>query len=149
MPTSIGTTFLHLSPAFIIAAEPQSTFLGWLVSAMSIATLIAFFLEVVIFIGACYVATRVRRIEVIVAYLLFVPIPALIAFSSGLRGIVSSFAVASMSEVEMPQIFVIRGLIEPIALFCTSVFFSVPSYIILTIAIFLRAISQTPGNREQ
>jgi hypothetical protein len=125
----------------VLALQPMLTWVT--VSMMSVSGLLAMLLEVVLFAGACYLIATKRRPGVIGAYMLLLPLPAVVMIGSTLSGMISSFAVfGTAPDVRVTSAEYFRFADSLMGL-CVVLWITMPTYVLLALGL-LAAIWRSP-----
>lgn len=121
-------------------APAGESFASWLVRSLGLCGFLALLAGAAVFVGACLVVFLSRRPAVIAAYLVFLLLPLLLAIIGALKGSVSSFAVLGASDIQIKQSQIFGGLAQALLLPLTALMVTFPSYLVIAIGLFVRAL---------
>jgi hypothetical protein len=126
--------------------EPEDkSFLLWLLESLGLFGMLAVLAGVVIFFGSWIVIFTTRRPAVIASYLVFLPLPLLLAIAGALKGLVGAFSLVGMSGVEVKQVQIIGALSEALVLPLSALLVTIPSLVIVAFGLFIRTLSTERG----
>ena len=128
--------------------QPQKSYFAFVVDALGVAGTLMLIASLAVFVGACVVVFGNKRPAVIAAYLVFVPIPILIGIYAAVRGFVNGFAVVTMSDTDLRQSEILGVLTEAALLIQIGMLASVPSYLLTSIGLFVRALQSGVGSPD-
>lgn len=135
-------------PLFFLADAGGGAFFAWAVKSLGPAGLLIPALGFATFVGACVVVARSRRPAVIAAYLLFVPMPWLLAIFRIVSGTATSFSVIAMSDMTLKPSQIYSGLAETFLVLQVGLMATIPAYLVVAVGLFvctLRAKNKTDG----
>lgn len=142
----------QLNPSLLVLlaqahAPAKKSYLMWAFESMGIFySLVLPAAGLAVFLGAILVVALNRRPGVIAAYLVFLPLPLLIGVFGSVHGLIFSLSAISSSGSDLPARVLVAAW--PSALFTTyfALLVSFPSYFIVAIGLFVRAILWRPEN---
>jgi hypothetical protein len=123
------------------ADEPETqSFASWLIQSLGLFGFLALLSAVLIFIGACAVVCLARRPAVIAAYVVFLPLPLLLAVMGALQGLVGAFGTVGRSGIELKQGQTVGLLAEVLVQPLSALMLTLPSYLVIAVALFVRTL---------
>ena len=134
--------------AFAVSAAPllaeidldnPPSFAAWALSSLGFFGLLIPFFGFAILIGACVVVARCRP-PAIAAFLLFVPLPLMMAVFATAKGMVAAFSVIALSEIELKTSQIAGGLAETALLLIVGMLATIPSYLVIAVGLFVRTL---------
>jgi hypothetical protein len=126
--------------------EPeQQSFLLWLLECLGLFGALAVLAGMAIFFGSWIVVFATRRPAVIASYLVFLPLPMLLAVAGALKGLVGVFSVVAMSGTELKQTHIMGALSETLVLPLSALLVTIPSLVVVGIGLFIRALLAEKG----
>jgi len=136
-------------PGAFAAVAPKSR-LMWYVESLGLSGLLVLVTGFAIFVGACLVVMRSHRPAVIAAYLVFLPLPVLIAVIGALKGCVASFSVLALTDVEISASEWYGGTAEMLLGLLIALLVTMPSFLVIAVGLFLRTVGshQPPDGRK-
>jgi hypothetical protein len=127
---SLAPSVHHEDPYFV-----------WFIKCLGLFGLLGLLSELAVFIGAVVVVIKVRRPAVIAAYLVFVPMPLLFGLLGTVTSLVSAFAVLSVSNVQLTNAEIMRGVTEALLFTHMGLLGTLPSYLVIAVGLFVRTLS--------
>jgi hypothetical protein len=126
--------------------EPQDrSFLLWVLQCLGLFGTLAALAGLVIFFGSLIIVFATRRPAVIASYLVFLPLPMLLAVAGALKGLVNVFSVSTMSGIELKQNQITGALAEVLVLPLSALLTIIPSLIVVGLGLFVRTLSAERG----
>jgi hypothetical protein len=126
--------------------EPgDKNFLLWVLECLGLFGTLAALAGLVIFFGSLVVVFATRRPAVIASYLVFLPLPMLLAVAGALKGLVNVFSVSTISGVELKQTQITGALAEVLVLPLSALLTIIPSLIVVGLGLFVRTLSAERG----
>jgi len=119
------------------AFDSLGRFYGWLIPVVAL----------LVFLGACLVVALNRRPSVIAAYLVVLPLPALIGIYATLSGFITGYSVFFSAAEGDPGVSFAQHVTLVASCLVSSLFgllLTAPSYVILAVGLFVRALLYRP-----
>jgi len=123
----------------------DQNFLLWLLQCLGLFGMLAMLAGLVIFVGSWVVIFATRRPAVIASYLVFLPLPMLLAVAGALKGLVNVFSVSTISGIELKQTQITGALAEVLVLPLSALLTIIPSLIVVGLGLFVRTLSAERG----
>jgi len=127
------------------AGEPvNDSVLGWLARSLGpVYGLLIPLTGIAVFVGGLLVVAFSRRPAVIAAYLVFVPLPLLIALFGTIHGAIHSYLVIAMSVTQPKPAEIAQGTSTALAASLVGIMATFPAYLVVSIGLFLRTVGST------
>jgi hypothetical protein len=126
------------------AIAPNQSLLGWMLSSLGWADLLALTAGLLIFAGACRLVMRKSQPAALAAYLVLLPLPVLISISGTLKGMISSFTViAATPDLHVTTADFAGGIAVSLLSLFVAMMISAPSYLLLATGLLFRAERET------
>jgi len=146
MEHSIMENLMNTQSVVALANVPARSLLGWMLVTLfsSWTGLLVLLSAAAIFCGACYLVFTRRPAAALAAYLVFLPLPLMIAVCRLLKGMISSFSVLSLTDQSVSA----SEWFGAWAATCLDLQFAVlataPSYFVLAFGLLARALKMPP-----